>query len=139
MTGKDSTIGAILLIVLIILLPLLCLFQWGCRVGTGVVDRVINPDAIIGNYEWYEQQFRDIKAAEGQIKDAEESVDRFKKDSGPSKEWRFDQREEYARLNSNLSGLKSFRRSLIESYNAKSSMITRNMWKSGTLPYHIEQ
>jgi len=112
-----------------------CAANWVSR----IYEETATPEKAVARYEWYETQFRDIKAAEGQLKDAEESVTRFKKDSGESKEWRFDQREEYARLNVNLQGLKSYRRSLIEAYNAKAAMITRNMWKSSTLPHQIEQ
>ena len=127
------------LFLMVIVMPGCLLGKWLYGVGTGVVTKVVNPDAIITNYEWYEQQFRDIKAAEGQIKDAQETIDRFKLDSGPSNGWKFDQREEYARLNLNLQGLKSYKRSLIEAYNGKASMITRNLWKSSTLPQSISQ
>ena len=134
---KDGILYTLLFVGAVLLLTSLCLIRWGCNVATGVVDKVVNPSAIIVNYEWYETQFRDIKAAEGQIKDAEDSIKRYKEDNKGN--WTFDQREEYARLNSNVTGLRSYRRSLIEAYNAKASMITRNMWKSGTLPQHIDQ
>jgi len=112
---------------------------WGWKTTFGVVERVVNPDAIVQNYEWYEQQMRDIKAIEGQIKDAEAATKRFKDDNGPSKNWAFDQREEYARLNSHITGLSQARRSMIQTYNARASMITRNLWKSKTLPHQIEE
>ena len=143
METKNGILSVIIVILSCILLAIFCGVVntgcWAVNVGKGVVDRVVNPDAIVTNYEWYEQQYRDIKAAEGQIKDAKDAIKSFKEDSGPSDKWRFDQREEYARLNSNLQGLKSYKRSLIETYNAKSAMITRNLWKSSTLPHTIDQ
>lgn len=114
----------------------------GCRLwhlGMGVVDRQVNPDAIVSNYEWYEQQVKDIKAIEGQCKDAEDAMTQFKTDNGAAKDWRFDQRQEYARLSTNTTGLKQARRSLIENYNARAGMISRNLWKSSTLPQHLEE
>ena len=112
---------------------------WFIGIGTGVVGKVVNPAAIIGNYEWYAQQVKDIKAIEGQLADAAESAARFKTDSGDPSGWKFDQRGEYARLNSNVTGLAQSRRKLIEDYNAKSGMITRNLWKHPSLPQHIEE
>lgn len=108
-------------------------------VATGVFKRVVNPDAVISNYEWYEQQAKDIKAVEGQIRDAEDSVKRFKEDNGKPKDWTFDQREEYARLNSHVTGLKQARRGMVAAYNARSNMVTRNLWKHPSLPHQIEE
>lgn len=105
----------------------------------GVFNRVASPDAAIGGYEWYEQQVKDIKAIEGQIKDAEDSCKQFKEDNGAAKEWTYDQRGEYSRLNSNTTGLKQAKRKMVEDYNARAAMITRNLWKRSDLPQHIEE
>ncbi len=143
----DKSVGPVLMVVLLAGACLTCLigsvawwivgFVW--NTGTGVANRVANPDAVVGGYEWYEQQLKDIKAVEGQIKDADDSAKAFKADNGEAAGWRFDQREEYGRLNSNLTGLKQARRKMIEDYNAKAAMITRNLWKSPTCPQHIEE
>lgn len=125
--------------IIIALVMVVGLISWGMGVGKDIVDRTINADAIITNYEWYEQQYKDIQAIEGQIKDAQASVDRFKADNGSAENWKFDQREEYARLNSIATGIQQARRKMIEDYNAKAWMITRTMWKSGNLPHHIDQ
>lgn len=102
-------------------------------------ERTASPDAAINSYEWYEQQVRDIRAVDGQIKDAEAAAQRFKDDNGKAGEWAFDQREEYGRLNSHVTGLRQARRSMVETYNARAAMVTRNLWKSSDLPYHIEE
>jgi hypothetical protein len=120
----------------LIILGAIC---WGLGLFGGLVDRVVNPNAIVQNYEWYQQQLKDINAIEGQIKDAQDSADTYKKDNGDPANWKFDQREEYGRLNSNVTGLKQSRRKMIEDYNAKASMITRNLWKSSTCPQHIDE
>lgn len=112
---------------------------WGWNLGMGIVNRQVNPDMIVQSYEWYEQQVRDIRAIEGQITDAKEAVETFKSGSGPAEHWTFTQREEFGRLNSNITGLKQAKRKMIEDYNARASMISRNYWKSSTLPQHIEE
>lgn len=113
---------------------------WAWSTGTGVITRVVNPDAIVQNYEWYEQQFKDIKAMEGQVRDGEDAAKRFKEDNGvDASKWAYDQRQEYARLNSNVTGLHSAKRRMVEDYNARAGMITRNLWKRSDLPQHIEE
>jgi hypothetical protein len=121
-----------------LLLIAISLVAKGCGWIAGVAEHVASPDAAISSYEWFEQQYRDVHAIEWQIKDAQDAVKRFKDDNGKPSDWAFDQREEYGRLNSHVTGLKQARRGMIEVYNARASMITRNLWKSSTLPQHIE-
>jgi hypothetical protein len=114
------------------------LAHWVFSVPAGVVQRVVNPDAIVLHYEYYESQFQDIQAADAQIKTAVLAVARFKEEAGPRAQWTFDMREELARLNDNLDGLRFYRSKLIADYNAKSRMVTRTLWKRSDLPYHID-
>lgn len=135
-----KAVGWMFVAVLCVIMFGVCgVLSWGWNLGTGVLNRQVNPDAIVGNYEWYEQQVRDIKATQGQINDAKESVETFQKGSGAPEHWTFTQREEFGRLNANITGLKQARRQMIENYNARSSMISRNMWKRSDLPQHMEE
>lgn len=104
----------------------------------GLFHRVASPDAAVDSYEWYEQQYRDVKATEGQLRDAEEALAEFDKTVGAEKRNFFEQQER-ERLASNVVGLKQYRRQLIAAYNARSAMVTRNLWKSSTLPQHLEE
>lgn len=129
-------------VTVVILFVVLVIGGVGCFVwnwGAGIYHQTATPERAVERYEWYEQQVRDIKAVDGQVRDAQGAVDRFKADNGPSNRWKFDQREEYARLNTNLQGLKSYRRGLVEDYNARAGMISRNLWKRPDLPTHIEE
>jgi hypothetical protein len=85
----------------------------GCNVASGVANKVVNPDAIVNNYEWYHMQFEAIEAQAKNIKVIQERCD--KKDT--------------ERCEIELSGLMMGVNSMIAEYNAKSKMITRNMWK----------
>lgn len=125
---------------LLLLAILVCggIWSFGSDYAHRLYERTASPDAMVSSYEWYEQQVKDIKATEGQIADAQDALTRFKADNGLATGWRFDQRGEYDRLNSNLTGLKSARRSMVEAYNARAAMVTKNLWKSSTLPQHID-
>ncbi len=137
---KDATLGVLALIGICVLILVCGIGSWFWNLGTGVINRQVNPDAIVSNYEWYEQQFRDIQAVEGQIKDAQEATTRLMNLIGPKQEnWTFDQRQELYRLESNLTGLKQSRRSMIQTYNARASMVTSNMWKNSSLPHQIQE
>lgn len=135
--AKGGCAAIVLLLIILgsilVITPIGCVVNWAYRAA----DRTISPDAAIDSYEWFEQQHKDIQALELQIKDAEEALVRFKADNGEAKEWAFDQRGDYSRLNNNLTGIRQSRHTLIETYNARAGMITRNLWKSSTLPQHI--
>jgi hypothetical protein len=126
------------MICVIIFILFLSLVHWLVSVPAGVASRVINPNAIVQNYEWFEDQYQDIRAANAQIDIARKSIAAFEASAGPRVDWTFDMREELARLRSNLDALEFYRAKLIADYNAKSRMITRNLWKSDKLPYTIE-
>lgn len=99
---------------------------WPFSAVAGVVTRVTNPDAIIGNYEWFEDQYQGIKAYDQNLIAA-------KRIMGSASETTKDQRTtEYL-------GLLMVRNSQAAEYNARSRQITRALWKSGTLPYEIKE
>ncbi len=127
-----------ILIVLLIFAGLLGLVGWAISVPSGVVRRVVNPDAIVQNYEWYESQYQDIQAADNQIATAEQAAERFKMNAGPRENWKLDERQEMGRLNDILDGLRYYRSRLAADYNAKSRMISRSMWKRSDLPYRVD-
>lgn len=113
---------------------------WGADVATGVVQRQVNPDAIVQNYEYFTNQYHDIQATDGQIEAAKFAINDWYDTNGkdPNK-WTFQDREELARLKTNMTGLVQARKDMAAQYNAKSREISRNLWKSKELPYQIDQ
>lgn len=83
-------------------------------VPAGVITKVVNPAAIISNYEWF-------YAMKGEI-DATHAKYVIAKRAG---------KEE-------ADGINMVLQSMIQEYNAKSRMTTRNLWKATDLPYQIE-
>jgi hypothetical protein len=85
---------------------------WPFNVAKEVVNKVVNANAIVQNYEWFYDQYNAIKAQQANIavmpKDARE-----------------------------LPGMKMVLNNAIAEYNSKSKQITRNLWKADDLPYQI--
>lgn len=87
---------------------------WPFSSIAGVINEVTKPTAIIGNYEWFYSMKNEIDATRMKYKIAEQA-----------------KMQEAA-------GIKMVLQSMIAEYNAKSKMITRNLWKAQDLPYQIQ-
>lgn len=83
-----------------------------------VLDRVTNPDHIITSYEDFQEMYNTTQSICTKISNLKELNSET---SGFSKE------ERILAEQNNLSRW-------VEEYNAKSKMMTRNYWKSGSLP-----
>lgn len=86
---------------------------WPFSVAKGVIDKVVNPNAIIQNYEWYYDQYNAIQAQEANIKMMPEDAPE-------------------------LPGMRMVMNNAIAEYNSRSRQITRNLWKADDLPYQIK-
>lgn len=88
---------------------------WPLSVGRDVVNKVVNANAIIYNYEWFYDQYNAIQAQMANLK------------AMP--------RGSYERR-----GLIMVLNNMIAEYNSKSRQMTRNLWKPNdpSLPYQIE-
>lgn len=105
-----------------------------------IVDKTIDADNVIANYEWFKTRHEDIEAIGVQIVQAQTSLGSFQEIAGPPNEWDRTDKEEFARLRSILDGLKYQRSRLVAEYNAKSRMVNRSIFKAGDreLPERIE-
>lgn len=121
-------------LIIFILMPIGCVSTYFGK----LFNRVANPDQVVENYEWFIQQYEDIKRMDEQIKLAEEALTRFEKAAGERKNWTFQDRDEDARLCSIVIGLQQARTTLVNDYNAKAKMMTRNVFKERNLPDHVQ-
>ena len=105
-----------------------------------IMDKTIDADNVIYNYEWFKQRHQDIEAIDSKIADADATVEQFKVDAGPRDGWHREDREEHSRLSSVALGLKQQRADLAAEYNARSMMVNRSIFKAGDveLPEHIQ-
>jgi len=99
-----------------------------------VVNKTIDADNVLGNYEWFKRQAADYGAFDAKIATAQAAVDSFVAAAGPRTAWTFEDKQESARLNSVLQGLKSQKAGIAAEYNARSQMLNRSIFKSNDLP-----
>jgi hypothetical protein len=105
--------------------------------GRRVIEKTLDADNMIYNYEWFKQRNQDISAIESKIRSAKAAVDLFKSEAGPRKDWKRDDREESSRLSVILLGLRQQRADLAAEYNARSAMANRSIFRTGELPERI--
>jgi len=105
-----------------------------------VINKTIDADNMIYNYEWFKQRYEDIEAIDSKISLAEAEAEQFKEDAGDRSTWHREDRTEFSRLNSIAMGLKQQREDLVSQYNARSRMVNRSIFKAGDslLPEQIQ-
>jgi hypothetical protein len=102
-----------------------------------VVQKTLNADNVIQNYEWFKEQYNDYLAINVKIANADTSVAHFVRDAGNRKDWSFEDKNEYSRLNSIADGLKYQRADIVGKYNARSKMLNRELFKTSDLPAEL--
>lgn len=101
-------------------------------------DKTLNADNAIYNYEWFKQQFEDIKALKAKVQIADQSVVDFNAAAGPRTEWTFEDKTEAARLGAIAQGLRSQLEDVIATYNARGKMANRTLFKDSIVPSFID-
>jgi hypothetical protein len=110
----------------------------GLSTANGIIDKTINADNAVYNYEWFKQQAQDIKALEQKTSIAEQSLLSFETSAGTRSDWTFEDKTEDARLRAVAQGIRSQYVSAVANYNARSSMATRDIFKDGLIPNVLE-
>ena len=103
-----------------------------------IVEKTLDADNVLYNYEWFKQTYQDVKAIDLKIGNAKVGVNQFKTDAGPRVDWTFEDKNEYSRLNAIVLGLKNQREDVVAQYNARSKMANRAIFKSGELPEQLQ-
>ena len=78
-----------------------------------IVNKTIDADNVIYNYEWFKQRHEDIGAIESKIELSVNAVDSFESSAGERKDWHREDREEHARLSTVRLGLEQQRADLV--------------------------
>lgn len=102
-----------------------------------IVNRTIDADNVLYNYEWFKQRYQDIQAVDAKVKSANLAVLGLKTELGSRDEWKRQDREEVQRLSTIHLGLQHQRNDLVAEYNARSKMANRSIFRSGELPESI--
>ena len=99
-----------------------------------IMEKTLDADNVIQNYEWFKQTNQDILSLESKIVNSDAALKRFKEDAGPRKDWKFEDKTEYSRLNTIVLGLQNQRRDVVAKYNARTEMANRELFKTDDLP-----
>ena len=135
-----STFGLICIVVGVLVLGwLVHLVVYPAEQATKIVEKTLDADNVIYNYEYFKQAYQDIKAMDLKIATAQSAVEEFNKSAGPREKWDFRDKEESSRLNSNLVGAKNIRNDMVATYNARSKMVNRSIFMGRDVPAEIEQ
>jgi hypothetical protein len=99
-----------------------------------VIDKTVNAQNAIYNYEWFKQTAEDIKANLNKITNAQVAVDRYEKLHGDPAKWSFTVETEDSRLSSIVLGLQNQQEQLVADYNAHAKEANRNIFLNGIVP-----
>lgn len=103
----------------------------------GVVDKTLDADNAIYNYEWFIEQEAHIRTCLKNEEIAKEEWELFKSELPEDRTtWDRDDKQEEASLRNSYYALEKLTNLAIEQYNAKSEMVSRNIFKDN-LPSNI--
>lgn len=115
-----------------------------CHVGgvvvdsaNGVIEKTLDPNAVIYNYEYFKQAYQDIQAMDVKITVAERDAKDFDAQFKGRHDMDRDDKQESDRLHAIVMGLQQERQSEVATYNARAQMANRNIFRTDT-PSHLE-
>lgn len=117
---KKSIVIVLIVIAIVFAGILLTVLQKGCSVA----DKVSDPDKIISNYEEFQSIYNTCVKL---------NTDLCNMQKVPETDKMFEQFSKEQRMLQLRTSLNRW----MEEYNAKSKMITRELWKSSALPYQL--
>ena len=131
---------------LILIVVVLAVVIWGIRLflmpaqqAARIAEKTLDADNVIYNYEYFKQAYQDIGAMDLKIATAGAAIDDFNESAGPREKWDFRDKEESARLRTNLTGLQNVRNDMVATYNARARMVNRSIFMGKDVPSLIEQ
>ena len=109
------------------------------RTAAEVSESIFSGDNVIYNYEWFHSQYQTVLATKGKIANANDALNGYVHGlpSDPN-EWDYTQRKEYDRLQSVLLGIRNIFQDQVALYNARASMVSRNIFKGTSVPDYID-
>ena len=106
--------------------------------ATGVVDKTLDSNNVIYNYEYFKQAKQDVDAVSAKIVDARQAATSFDSQFKTRQEMDREDKQESERLHSVVLGLEQERQDQVAVYNARAQMANRNIFRTNDLPNHID-
>lgn len=107
------------------------------RTAKDIIQKTLNADNVLANYEWFKQQYNDYLAINKKIAESDSSVSKFERNAGARTNWTFEDKNEHSRLSSISDGLKYQKADIVAKYNARSKMLNRELFKTSDLPAEL--
>lgn len=134
-------VGSSIIAILFILAIVFGLFSAATapiRAVTGVVNRTLNSDNVLANYEWFKRQNEDVQAIDARLDASRKTLAAFERSAGPRSQWTFEDKQESSRLGSVILGLEGQRASMVAEYNARTQMANRDLFRTKDLPQRLQ-
>ncbi len=105
----------------------------------GVVDEVLDPEKAVADYEWFKEQEAHIRVCLKNEEIAKKEYDAFLATLPDDRTvWSADDNQEEASLRNSYYALQKLTNLAMEQYNARASMVSRNIFKDN-LPTNISR
>jgi len=95
-----------------------------------IVDKTIDADNVIYNYEWFKKVCGEIKAQDDIVARAQTAQAEFELSAGERSTWDWNDKNEHAMLRQNVSGSMNTRTKLMNEYNARARMVNRSIFNT---------
>lgn len=138
MNALKAIVGIGLLVSITMFMTGLIGLTRGCTQASRIIDKTIDADNVIYNYEYFKRQYHDIMAASIKVKNAETEYNQFMSMLPNDKEkWDWNDKSRINILLSNITGTKNVYRSMVAEYNARANMVNRNIFMGRDVPEQI--
>lgn len=98
--------------------------------GARVINKTVDADNVIYNYEYFKQACEDIEAQNVKIANAETELKNFEASAGVRSEWTFEDKNEHSRLTTNVTGTKNVQQEMVAKYDGRAKMANRAIFNT---------
>lgn len=105
--------------------------------ANGVVSKTLNADNALFNYENFKDLYNDARSQVQNINDVDNEISDMKKTYGDPTTWNTQLTDHYENLQQNRSSYLLMYQNHVKEYNADSSKLNRNLFKSRDLPAEL--
>jgi len=104
-----------------------------------VLNKTIDADNVIYNYEYFKKVCQEIKAQDGIIRNSAAAMEDFEESAGPRVEWDYNDKNEHAMLRQNVTGAKNTQQRMIAEYNGRAKMMNRAIFNTEDCNVQVTQ
>ncbi len=135
--------NVVIIIAIVFILAIGVFVKWGCDTlvgsGKGVVEKTLNPDNVLFNYEYFHDQFQSYNKLQSMLKTTIDTKETLIETIGKDRtKWSDYDKFDYLKLEQQEVAIRNQISECITKYNAESSKINVKIFKDKNLPYRLE-